>query len=373
MDKLLVNHHSVSKISQMTIRFQCAECGKSLNSKDDRAGRSAKCPACGARVVVPHDGPRFGVPGGVHKEPPRLEHPEIPQQPQESFDLSTLPEGAPAPPRSTTGGQIRFQTIAVAAVVLIVAVSFVAWAVTSGQSAKVSRVEELPVPKVAKSPDKPPSRDEGVRVAREFIKPYIAPSPTATFRIVEEVIESRENESVIVVSAKAISDLGDKKFSVLLAFGDEHKQWDVAAAELEGQRVYVNPKYSHAIQSKTKAESPENKLTESFTLDPRNADDKRAIDWCRSVLVSFVAATKAGELREFLNTERLSATSSGDLLVTGRVTMLGNDGESAHPYIVMFNYDKNRNPDKKVTAVLVAGKILFAEPEALSFINSFAE
>lgn len=373
MNKVLVSGHRISKTSQMTIRFQCGECGKSLTSKEDRAGRSAKCPACGARVVVPHDGPRFGVPGEVHQNAPETKPPAFPQDPLPAFDLSTLQPVRESPATVSVGKQTHPRRIALSAVAIAGAVSLLAWAFTRKDDASVDRVEQAATQQVADAPKPPPSRDDGVQVAREFIKPYIAPTPTATFRIVEEVIQSQENDSVIVVSAKAISDSGDKKFSVLLAFGDERQQWEVAVAELDGQRVYVNPKYAHLIPSATKTETPESKLTETVTLDPRNPDDKRAIDWCRSVLVSFAAATKAGELREFLNTERLSATSSGDLLVTGLVTILGNDGESNKHYIIMFNYDKNRTPDKKVTAVLLAGKILFAEPDALSFINSFAE
>jgi len=35
------------------IAFKCSQCGKSLKTQDDSAGRQASCPKCGATVVVP--------------------------------------------------------------------------------------------------------------------------------------------------------------------------------------------------------------------------------------------------------------------------------------------------------------------------------
>lgn len=37
----------------MAITFNCAACGKSLTTTDDKAGRKAKCPGCGEVVTVP--------------------------------------------------------------------------------------------------------------------------------------------------------------------------------------------------------------------------------------------------------------------------------------------------------------------------------
>jgi DNA-directed RNA polymerase subunit RPC12/RpoP len=39
-----------------TIQFQCSGCAKSLSARLDKAGKTAKCPACGTSIQVP-DGP----------------------------------------------------------------------------------------------------------------------------------------------------------------------------------------------------------------------------------------------------------------------------------------------------------------------------
>ena len=37
----------------MSIEFNCHVCGKLLRTRDDRAGRTASCPACGEKLTVP--------------------------------------------------------------------------------------------------------------------------------------------------------------------------------------------------------------------------------------------------------------------------------------------------------------------------------
>jgi DNA-directed RNA polymerase subunit RPC12/RpoP len=41
----------------MTIRFICPSCGRPLVSKDEKAGKSSKCPKCGSAITVPSKGP----------------------------------------------------------------------------------------------------------------------------------------------------------------------------------------------------------------------------------------------------------------------------------------------------------------------------
>lgn len=56
----------------MAIRVSCGTCQKSLNVKDEHAGRSAKCPHCGARIMIP---PASGPGSAVNKvgsQPPAL-------------------------------------------------------------------------------------------------------------------------------------------------------------------------------------------------------------------------------------------------------------------------------------------------------------
>ena len=35
------------------MKFDCPACGKTLNVKDEMAGKKGKCPNCGAKVTVP--------------------------------------------------------------------------------------------------------------------------------------------------------------------------------------------------------------------------------------------------------------------------------------------------------------------------------
>jgi len=68
----------------MPISFTC-ECGKHLRAKDEGAGRSVKCPACGATLVIP----------AVSEEPPAPE-PEPEPPPLRSWEQPVRP--LPTPP-----------------------------------------------------------------------------------------------------------------------------------------------------------------------------------------------------------------------------------------------------------------------------------
>src|SRR5687768_11738842 len=40
----------------MAIEFRCTKCGKLLRTKDDTAGKQAKCPECGTVLQIPASG-----------------------------------------------------------------------------------------------------------------------------------------------------------------------------------------------------------------------------------------------------------------------------------------------------------------------------
>jgi phage FluMu protein Com len=72
------------------IRFQCSQCGKTINAADEHAGRKAKCPACQTVLVVP--GATTAAPVQPRKEAPARTRPT----PAAEEDVAVSPR-KPAP------------------------------------------------------------------------------------------------------------------------------------------------------------------------------------------------------------------------------------------------------------------------------------
>jgi hypothetical protein len=83
----------------MTITFECQSCGRKLKAPDGAAGKSSKCPGCGALVTCP-------APASTASPPPTKKPAAPPPPPPDEFDdrdpyALVEPEPDPyAPPRA---------------------------------------------------------------------------------------------------------------------------------------------------------------------------------------------------------------------------------------------------------------------------------
>lgn len=92
----------------MAIQFRCPQCNKLLQTRDDAAGKQAKCPDCGTLVTVPGPGAEApagtGPPGAGEGASPFGGPPPMPGElnPYASPTTQSMPGPMPAPP-----GEIR--------------------------------------------------------------------------------------------------------------------------------------------------------------------------------------------------------------------------------------------------------------------------
>ncbi len=96
----------------MPIQFRCPQCNKLLQTRDDAAGKQAKCPDCGALVTVPGPGEEApagaGPPGAGEGASPFGGPPPVPGElnPYASPTTQSMPGPMPAPPGEIRATQI---------------------------------------------------------------------------------------------------------------------------------------------------------------------------------------------------------------------------------------------------------------------------
>jgi len=62
------------------IDFSCSDCGARFKAPDDKAGKTAKCPKCGAAIRIPSPGAKQHPPADLAVEAPGHQLPEAPEQ-----------------------------------------------------------------------------------------------------------------------------------------------------------------------------------------------------------------------------------------------------------------------------------------------------
>ena len=72
----------------MAISFECLQCGKKLKAPDEAAGKSSKCPGCGAKVTCPGAAPAVKPAVKAPAKPPAAAAPPGPRR-LESTRIST--------------------------------------------------------------------------------------------------------------------------------------------------------------------------------------------------------------------------------------------------------------------------------------------
>jgi hypothetical protein len=123
----------------MAIRFSCGACGKKFVAKDEHAGRSSKCPACGWPIAVPREMARPA------EEAPEAVPPPVPDPPTPSHAEAP---SEPARPHPTAGWPILAASVlagSTIAVVILVAYGRFAVPARSAVPAKSA----IPAPAVA--------------------------------------------------------------------------------------------------------------------------------------------------------------------------------------------------------------------------------
>jgi len=98
----------------MPIQFRCPQCNKLLQTRDDAAGKQAKCPDCGTLVAVPRPGEAASADGPADAGPPPGAEGESPFGPGAAPPVPGVPNPYASPTTSgaaagasVPGGEIR--------------------------------------------------------------------------------------------------------------------------------------------------------------------------------------------------------------------------------------------------------------------------